>query len=137
MARTRELTPEIADQIATTLALGGHFELACKAAAVPLATALAWRQRGAQANEDDTEDEPYRSFYELAAEAEAKSESHLIVYIEKAGRSDWRAAAWLLERRHRSRWAADLPPAGGTPGGVKIEIVYAADPAAEPGPGST
>lgn len=139
MARPRELTYEVVDQICDALRLGGHFELAVKIAGVPLATALAWRQRGAQALEDGIDDAPYDSFYEATAKAEAESETALLGYIEKCGKTDWRAAAWLLERRHRSRWASELPPAAGTPGGVKIEIVYAGEPepAAIAGPPGT
>ena len=37
--------------------------------------------------------------------AEATSEPRLLIYVAQAARSNWRAAAWLLERRWPERWA--------------------------------
>ena len=36
---------------------------------------------------------------------EATSEARLLVYVARAAATNWRAAAWLLERRHPERWA--------------------------------
>ena len=51
--------------------------------------------------------------------AEATSEPRLLVYIARAAQTNWRAAAWLLERRHPERWALgaepDRPPMAGDP----------------------
>ena len=41
---------------------------------------------------------------------EALSEPRLLVYIARAAQTNWRAAAWLLERRHPERWALGAEP---------------------------
>jgi hypothetical protein len=49
----------------------------------------------------------------LDAEAvidEATSEPRLLVYIARAAQTNWRAAAWLLERRYPERWARGVEP---------------------------
>lgn len=38
--------------------------------------------------------------------AEATSEVRLVAYLAKAAAANWRASAWLLERRYPERWAA-------------------------------
>jgi hypothetical protein len=50
---------------------------------------------------------------------QATSEVRLVALVAKAAQTQWRAAAWLLERRHPERWASGrevtLPPIGGEP----------------------
>lgn len=46
----------------------------------------------------------YRSFAEALARAEAEGEMVHIAHVSKAASSDWRAAAWFLERRAPARW---------------------------------
>jgi hypothetical protein len=41
-----------------------------------------------------------------AALDQATSEVRLVAIVASAARTQWRAAAWLLERRHPQRWAA-------------------------------
>jgi hypothetical protein len=41
---------------------------------------------------------------------EALSEPRLLVCIARAAPTNWRAAAWLLERRHPERWALGSEP---------------------------
>jgi hypothetical protein len=49
---------------------------------------------------------------------EALSEPRLVVYVAAAAKTNWRAAAWLLEHRHPERWGRDrelepaVPPGG-------------------------
>jgi hypothetical protein len=39
----------------------------------------------------------------------AVAEERLVAYVASAARSQWRAAAWLLERRHPERWGPVRP----------------------------
>lgn len=65
----------------------------------------------------------------LAPEAvleEALNEARLLAYIAKAAPTNWRAAAWLLERRHPERWVLRAGPgshlAGNDPFGEVDEL---------------
>ena len=42
--------------------------------------------------------------------AEALSENNLLIPIVHAARTQWRASAWLLERRYPERWGHGEPP---------------------------
>lgn len=59
-----------------------------------------WRKRG-RAGE-----EPYAALEAEIGEAEAEQELCYVARIRKAGRADWKANAWLLERSKPGRWAA-------------------------------
>ena len=48
--------------------------------------------------------EPYREFSEAIRLAESEAEAELVRMIRTAGPTDWRAAAFLLERRFQARW---------------------------------
>jgi len=43
------------------------------------------------------------------AEAMAEGEAIQVARISEAGKTSWRAAAWLLERVHPDRWGPTLP----------------------------
>ena len=55
-----------------------------------------WRIRG---DEEDAPDE-FRHFCKALRHAQAVSMNRLVRSVQKAGRKDWRAAAWLLNQRH-------------------------------------
>ena len=65
----------------------------------------------------------YLKFSEAIRRANADAQLDLLAKIESAGEKDWRAAAWILERRFKNDFgqAVDL-----TTGGEKviINVVY-------------
>lgn len=55
-----------------------------------------WKIRG----EDEKSPVQFCNFCNALKRAQAVSMNRLVGSVRKAGRKDWRAAAWLLERRH-------------------------------------
>jgi hypothetical protein len=50
----------------------------------------------------------YRRFAEDLEKAEAEAETLTMSAIVHAGKADWRALAWILERRGPQRWSPKL-----------------------------
>lgn len=94
MARSKK-TPEVIETILMNLRQGMTKDIACSQAGIVRQTLHKWC-------EDDAE---------LAAEVDAAidvSQAVLINEVRTLGetRQDWRAAAWLLERRWPQQWGA-------------------------------
>lgn len=97
--RPTKLTPERADDLVLLLAAGASTARAAAAVGVGERSVTRWlregglreRVRAARASKPDPTD--------------ALSEARLVVLIAKAAQHDWRASAWLLERRYPERWA--------------------------------
>ena len=105
MGRPTKLSPELTNAICTNLATGASIEASAEAAGICRATVFNWLKRGR------AEDAP-AAFAQFAAdvtEAQAVAEVHLVRIMRQAatdgGPGDWRAAAWLLARRHPERWS--------------------------------
>jgi hypothetical protein len=70
----------------------------------------AWKRRQLERREaamsppEPAHAEPAHPLDRDALIEEALSEARLLVYVAQAARTQWRAAAWLLERRHPERW---------------------------------
>jgi transposase len=92
------LTPERADDLVLLLAAGASPARAAAAVGVGERSVTRWlrdglRERVIEARAASPET------------AEALSEARLVVLIARAAVHDWKAAAWLLERRYPERWA--------------------------------
>jgi hypothetical protein len=64
------------------------------------------RQAEQQAPEQLRVPEPAPSLDAAALIEEALAEHRLLVYVARQAQTNWRAAAWLLERRYPQRWGA-------------------------------
>ena len=71
------------------------------AAAGPISrqTLANWLNRGADGVE------PYLGFVEQVQRAEDEAEQILLATIQAQAPQDWKAAAWILERRRPQQWA--------------------------------
>jgi hypothetical protein len=90
---------------------GNFISTACRAAGIDKNTLLDWLCKGGderytRAIRHEDAPEPYRTFVEEVLEAEAAAEVHAVKQVKQAGDRDWRAASWMLERRHGRRWGA-------------------------------
>jgi len=85
------------DKLEQALAIGATFELAARYAGISPRTFTRWRSQAEQAK-------PGTALAELRdrlTQAEARAAIGWLVHIEQAARAgDWRAAAFMLERRY-------------------------------------
>jgi len=103
--------------------LKGHFiSEACALAGISTASFYKWYNLGLDG------DPVYKEFSDAIDEAQAQAVTDALTDIREAGRDDWRAAAWFLERRSR-KWAKNLEVeiSGNPEKPVEIELRWADD----------
>ena len=99
-------TPEMADAIVDGLSKGLTKRNISETLGLGKNTVGGWIRAGHEG------DPAYVSFSDRCAKAEKQAQGSLVTMITEQGHKDWRAAAWLLERRFdefklRSRTSAD------------------------------
>ena len=96
MARRTKLTPEVQRRIVQAIKLGSTYALACQYAGISRATFFRWMAAGRQ-NHSPAK----REFPDAVKEAEGGHALQTLATIHRAAKDgDWKAGAWLLERRH-------------------------------------
>ena len=107
-----KFTPERRKRILELVREGISQSAAARATGINEATVRGWRRK---AEAGGPESRPYVAFIRKLDEARAQNESFLLGMVKAAAPKDWRAAAFLLERRFRddygreTRAKADLP----------------------------
>ena len=96
-----KLTPEVGDKIIALVRRGSHRDTACATVGVSSRTLRRWLRR---ASEGGPHSLRYKRFAEAMDKAEAEAEAITLSAIVHAGKEDWRALAWILERRGPQRW---------------------------------
>lgn len=123
-----KISDAIITKIAANMCIGQNLEEAAVVAGVSRTTLWNWRKRGIaeeerlakreqdleQGKEPDHSDEehdkiaqreaPYLKLWQKVSEATARWEKAMLVYLDKGAKKDWKAAAWMLERRAPERW---------------------------------
>lgn len=79
---------------------GNHYSTACAYAGINYHTFRNWMHRGEAAQSGI-----YFNFFTSVKKALAQAEINSVSKIKQAEDDDWKAAAWMLERRHPERWA--------------------------------
>lgn len=90
MGRPSKFTPEREQRLLDEVRSGNSHRVACRAAGITEETLSQWRRH-----------KPV--FAEAFMRAEAESEADLVAEVRHA--DDWRAKAWLLERRFPETWS--------------------------------
>jgi hypothetical protein len=113
VAKTK-LTPERQEIIVGALEAGNYDEVAAQAAGISKASFYNWLNRG-QAELERVEaapnakvrqgEQPLIDFFDVVTRAKAQAEPEMVARIRELGERDWRALAWMLERRFSGRWA--------------------------------
>ena len=99
LGRPTKLTPELQEKVCAALRVGNYATVAIQYAGISEHTYYEWLQRG--------ESEPgsiYERFRAAVRKAEADAEVEGVAIIEQAGRKEWQARAWLLERKYPYKW---------------------------------
>lgn len=102
--RRPKLTDEIQRIIVETIQVGATFEAAAGRAGVGVQTIHEWRRRGKGEDKDRPSTPRLAAFAAAVEKAMADAETGCVSTIRKASRTQWQAAAWLLERRHPDRY---------------------------------
>ena len=97
----RQVDDKIQTEIVERLRHGVDLETTVKAAGINLTIYERWLKRGERTA---TKDKPYRAFAIAVEQAKADAEAILVKRISNAAADDWKAAAWLLERKWPERW---------------------------------
>jgi hypothetical protein len=110
MARPTRLTPEVQAAVCTAIKHGATYQAASEAAGIAYATFNEWRK------------DPrlkYVKFTEAVTRANADAMLDLIAKIRNVGEKDWRAWAWILERRFKNDFGPNVDiTSGGEPIGT-------------------
>ena len=99
MARPCKLTDEVERDICNALADGATYAAASEAAGVAYETFNEWMK--------DTRPK-FVKFSEAVRQANGRARTDLVRKIRKAGDKDWRALAWILERRFKAEYGNGL-----------------------------
>ena len=89
---------KIVEDVARAIALGMTQNDAARAAGVQPRTFESWLEKGRAGNP------AYARIVDPIDNARALGQRSLADRIAKASNTDWRAAAWILERRHPEEW---------------------------------
>ena len=119
-AKRSELNMLLLGKLKAFVRAGNHLDVAARAAGVHPNTFFSWLQRGEKEVEDYrtakisgkshhkwSELSLYAKLFDVVDKAVAQFEAKCVDAISNAGKKDWRAMAWLLERRHKVRWSED------------------------------
>lgn len=101
IGRQSKLDPVITSKLIALLQQGHTIEIACNAIGLHKATYHRWMEKG----ESQQPGQQYRDFRDQVTASRAVCEVMLLDTLQKAARTDWRAAQWLLERLFGDRYA--------------------------------
>jgi AcrR family transcriptional regulator len=103
IGRPSKLTQEVEVRLLQALSLGAYRQTAAKYAGISRSTLYRWFDHG-EADIEAGIKSDVRKFVERANKTEAEAELRLLAYINVAAPTNWRAAAWKLERKHPYQW---------------------------------
>lgn len=103
--RPSKLNADTTARIATLIRAGNYIETAAAQAGIASSTCREWLRRG-RIDLDAGRESDYAAFADEVDRAHASSEALLVTGIATHAKTDWRAAAFLLERKMPLRWGS-------------------------------
>ena len=117
MGRRTRYTTEIEDRMVEALRSGNHIDAAADYAGISHQTHYDWLRKASEG------DKRYIRYAERTREARATAEIRNVTYVQRAAQNgQWQAAAWWLERAHRSRWGKTQAVELSGPEGAPVQI---------------
>ena len=101
---TNTCTPDITPRVAGLVAQGLTIPVACDALGVKGGTWKGWSMTGRKHAEQGIES-VYTAWNDAMRVAKAQAETSFVAKIVAGAETDWRAAAWVAERRFPKRWS--------------------------------
>jgi transposase len=102
-----KFTEETTKKLLLSIRTGNYVEVACAAAGISRPTLLRWLRWSKRKKLPEAAEPLRERLKEFAADyhrAEAEAEEDDVMRLRLAGRRDWRAIAFRLERKHPERW---------------------------------
>jgi transposase len=115
--RPSKLTQKVAARIEELLVAGCSMREVATVVGLDYSTVKKWLQRGREAKSGE-----YFAFFTRVTRARERCTASLTEFIQKAAPEDWRAAAWMLERRAPKRWTKTQSVEVSGKGGRPIEL---------------
>jgi hypothetical protein len=119
------LTPAVRDAIVGAVRTGASPVACAESVGVPARVFSGWLARGEDAEavlgergSCDRSERPFLELVRLVREARAAAELEAVGAVMEAARSDWRAAAWCLERLNPEVFGSPRRNLGGRPRGA-------------------
>lgn len=97
--RKLTLNNELIKKCGVLLKAGNTYRATCSYLGIAERTFFRWLSEGETADNGIK-----RQFWQTIKASEAEVDLRNIITIQKAAQTDWRAAAWFLERRFPQRW---------------------------------
>jgi transposase-like protein len=98
--RPSKLTPQVESIVLNGIRCGASYKGACVAAGIHPTTLSAWKRKAKEQPHSE-----YGAFIRKLRKADQEGIVACVAHIQKAAQKDWRAAAWLLERRDPKRFS--------------------------------
>jgi hypothetical protein len=99
--RPSKLTLELQAEMIVLFKAGNFVETTCGTVGIDKSTFYDWIKKGKNSNHPKNK---YRKFQEAVEQAMAWSEARNVALITKLSEENWRAAAWMLSRKHPDKW---------------------------------
>ena len=118
VGRPTDCTPEVTEIVCRELRLGLSIASACAAAGITKTSYYEYHQRA-------SEGPPFSVFAAATTKARSEGTRGLEHTVRKAAVGDWRAAAWMLERKAPEDWSKRTEITGANGGPIEAQIVVA------------
>lgn len=94
------LTAKVEKEFVELLKSGCYIETACAVVGIGRSTYYDWIKRA----NDSLESNRYTKFRDKVRKAQAWAEARDVIIVSRHAEHNWRAAAWLMERKYPQRW---------------------------------